>query len=393
MLDISLLEQHIVNSVVSKMHHPEFPELVIYNYTHVAQHDNIWDNVTEQTRGLIVNKITNDVLARPFRKFFNLNTSFRSETQEANLPAVAPTVLEKLDGSLGILYYYDGKSSIATRGSFTSDQAKWANKWYNQHCSKIWFDSAKANQPKEIQWPEGYTPLFEIIYKENRIVVDYGSYEGLVLLGLVNIETGFELPYSDIVNYGRNNGFRVAERYPMFDLEKCKSFAETNREGFVLQYWPNKAPVPLRLKVKTVEYTRLHKIITGMNPKGIWEHLSGGYDSNAIWANTTPQFTDWAIGWIRTFENLYKELERNAFLAFGEICAQILQLPTYAQLDARALRKHYAMAIQERPYQLQGILFTMLSGKGFRKEIWKNLEPKIQGKDVFIRDVDSFNGV
>src|SRR5208337_116 len=102
-----------------------------------------------------------EVIARPFRKWFNLNTSFRPETLEANLPSWKPRVLEKLDGSLGILFWYGGQKRpyIATRGSFASDQAIWATNWYRAKFGN-WpiADSAK--------WPKDYTPLFEIIYKE-----------------------------------------------------------------------------------------------------------------------------------------------------------------------------------------------------------------------------------
>ena len=36
----------------------------------------------------------------------------------------------------------------------------------------------------------GKTYLFEIIYPENRIVVDYGDYKGLVLIDVIDNETG-----------------------------------------------------------------------------------------------------------------------------------------------------------------------------------------------------------
>ena len=389
MLDKELLAKHLMMGVVSVMKHPNHPELSIYNYTHVAQHENMWDNVTEQCRGLIVNNQTDEVLARPFRKFFNLNTNFRSETWENNLPLEAPSVLEKLDGSLGILYDLEGDSFIATRGSFWSDQARWATNWLTLH--------EMSGQIKG--WPEGYTPLFEIIYKENRIVVDYGDFEGLVLLGLVRIFDGAELPPHEVCKIGLQNGLRVAKTSDLRSVGECKSYQVTNTEGFVLQYWSKGKTAPLRIKVKTEEYTRLHKIITGMNAKGIWEHLSQGYDSDAIWANTTPQFAEWAIGYIRMFKNMYKELETNALLAFGEIYAHVSEVRSASErssnsgMDARALRKLYAMAIQEKPARYHPILFSILKGDGYKAQIWKQLEPKITGKEVYIRDADSFNGI
>jgi RNA ligase len=385
MLDVNLLHKYWVERIVSKQTHPEHKNLEIYNYTHRAQHENIWDNITEQCRGLIVDSNTGDVLARPFRKFFNLNTSFKPETMEENLPYKKPDcILEKMDGSLGILYPYNNKQYIATRGSFSSDQARWANTWWDR------LAFYNTGYP---EFPKGYTPLFEIIYKENRIVVDY-QFEGLVLLGLVQIETGFELPFTEVCEVARRNGLQSPKSIEG-SLEEITSRQESNTEGFVLQFWCRKAPVPLRLKVKTEEYKRLHKIITGTNPKGIWEHLKEGGDPDALWANTNSQFFHWCQGWINTFQRMYKELEDETLKAFGRVCANVSETlySTHGTLDAPAIRGAHAVLIQQEQVHYQPILFAMLSGKGYKKQIWKSLEPKIQGKDVFLRNGDEFNGI
>lgn len=386
LLDTNLLKDHIFKGVVSEMKHPDYPELKIYNYSHVAQHDNIWDNVTEQCRGLIVNSSTNEVLARPFRKFFNLNTSFREETQEANLPAWKPRILEKLDGSMGILFYYNNRIHIATRGSFASDQAIWANNWVLEHY--------KSNGPMD--WPEGHTPLFEIIYKENRIVVSY-EFEGLVLLGLVNIENGFELSPEEVSSWGNRNGIRVAKEYLNLTIKECQSDATPNREGFVLQYWTQKDSAPLRLKIKTEDYVRLHKVITGLNPKGIWEHLAARYDPEALWrpAIHNKPFVDWCTGWIKTFQDMYEKWEQEAIRQFGSVAIKAIRESNNIspKPDERAIRKIWALAIQQEPSYLHQVLFACLSGSDWKAQIWKKLEPKIEGKEVHIRNGDQFNGI
>lgn len=53
-------------------------------------------------------------VARPFPKFFNLDEAIANGEQ---LPAEAFEVTEKLDGSLGILYWLDGEPRLATRGT------------------------------------------------------------------------------------------------------------------------------------------------------------------------------------------------------------------------------------------------------------------------------------
>lgn len=384
-LDVNKLKEHVLMGHISQMWHHRNPYLCIYNYTHICQHDNIWDEVTELTRGLIVDDLSGEILARPFRKFFNLNTSFRPETLEENLPAFKPRVLEKLDGSLGILYHYNDATgsnipAIATRGSFASDQAKWATEWYQKNLYNF-------HEPAE--WPEGYTPLFEIIYKENRIVVDY-DYEGLVLLGLVNIKTGFELSPEEVQSYAYRNNIRCVREHPGLDLIACKSDRTPNTEGFVLQYWSNKAPIPLRIKIKNEDYCRLHKIITGLNPKGIWEHLMNGFEPKALWwtATSKPEFVRWCQGWIETFQKLFLDTEKRATMAFGKACVRLHK-------NGQNSKKDYALIFQENldDADLLSVLYAMRDGKDYKKLIWKQLEPKMDGKEAYIKNADTNNGI
>ena len=48
----------------------EFP-LDIYNYTRATVHENWWDEVTSICRGVIINRETGEIVARPFEKFHN----------------------------------------------------------------------------------------------------------------------------------------------------------------------------------------------------------------------------------------------------------------------------------------------------------------------------------
>src|SRR5690606_36552854 len=103
----------------------------------------------------------------PFGKFFNLGEM--PETRLENLPKENYTVTEKMDGSLGIIYNYKGKWRVATRGSLSSEQAKRAEQILTK------YDMSEI--------PINFTILVEIIYPENKIVVNYGNEEKLVVLG------------------------------------------------------------------------------------------------------------------------------------------------------------------------------------------------------------------
>jgi len=89
-------------------------------------------------------------------------------------------VTNKEDGSLGILYPVpSGGYAVATRGSFASDQALWATAWFRKYADYGYFN------PK-------YTYLFEILASWNRIVLSY-DWEGLVLIGIIDKETGSDV--------------------------------------------------------------------------------------------------------------------------------------------------------------------------------------------------------
>ena len=108
------LEQYSRTGQLFKQDHRTLP-LSIWNYTPEVQYGQLWDEVTLQCRGLVTDKEGN-VVAYPFKKFFNIEENKHTPTENFE-------VYEKMDGSLGILFFYEGKWVVATRGSFTSEQA------------------------------------------------------------------------------------------------------------------------------------------------------------------------------------------------------------------------------------------------------------------------------
>src|ERR1035437_7685526 len=211
LIDTDLLAKHIEDGYVDECFHDTFP-LRMLTYGRQAVHENLWDDVTTRCRGLIVHRDTGEVVARPFFKFFNLGTAGMPETDPSTWTEPfsqdrigEPEVWEKMDGFLATLYKWEGESYIASKGSFHSTHAKWATAWYRAH---VGVAEGEAN------WPEGYTPVFEGICSSLRIVVGY-EYEGLVLLALVNNETGEEAPRLSVLQYAQMNGVKVPNIYGM----------------------------------------------------------------------------------------------------------------------------------------------------------------------------------
>jgi len=337
------LEQYSRTGHLFKQVHRTLP-LSIWNYTPEVQYGQFWDEITLQCRGLVTDNEGN-VVARPFKKFFNIEEGKHTPTEEFE-------VFEKMDGSLGIVFKYNDEVIYATRGSFASDQAKWMANYGN------------GNNFKDIL-VEGFTYLFEIIYPENRIVVDYNGEEKLVLLGIINTETGEEVPHNDLFE-----GFDVVKKYDgVRDYSELKSKVEQNAEGFVVRFSNGD-----RMKIKGEEYLRLHKIMTNVSTTGVWEFLANGGDVNEFLKDVPDEF--------------YKKVKEYADrLNYGhyqvsEQCGKVhdyFRYGKYGDREVEPTKKEYAehvMKYSHPPYR--SVMFAMWDGKPYDKLIWNILKPQFK---------------
>lgn len=366
-LDTRLLDEHIRQGHISVKSHPTLP-LNIYNYTPECQFGNHWDNVTEQCRGLIAD-FDGNIIARPFRKFFNLNTSYRDETVELNLPNWTPEVTDKADGSLGLFWSYRGQFGIATRGSFTSDQALWATDWIKDQWW-VW----------QITTDKSHTYLFEIIYPENRVVVKY-DFSGLVLLSIVNNFDGTEWRNSDL-NYGWRKITRVIDSFPYTSIQDLVESNRENAKGYVLT-WHRPAAAPFRVKVKFEEYLRLHKLMTGMNPKALWELLRAEQSLDAILHDVPDEFYQWVTSWR---DNLQAQFDRHEFRAL-----QAFEKLGGLDIDPKdkEARKQFALRVAPIYGPLKSALFAMLDRRDYRDIIWKEIKPRGDTDVPFRQEVEA----
>ena len=341
------IKPYIEKRLVSEQVHPENEDVRIFNYTQTCQFDRAWDDITRQCRGLILNVATGEVIARPFPKFFN----YAEHVQNAwPVPNDTPIVTDKLDGSLGILYILNGKAWIATRGSFTSDQAMWATKWWRENV-----EEGELIEP-------GLTNLFEIIYPENRIVVNY-DYSGLVHLTTLDNETGLpvDVLWSDPV--------RSVKTIPATDVEQLMKMDEPNSEGFVI-FYPKEN---VRMKIKFPEYVRLHKIVTGVSEIGIWEIMKDNGDFTPLLEKVPDEFHKWV-----------SETREKLWAAFGFIATKAVLEFTRIQKKSPADRKAWAEEIKKMEHP--GIGFALLDDKDYKQIIWKMIRP--HGPRVFKTDID-----
>lgn len=240
------LELDIKNGMV---HTRDCGSLRQYTYSRQCVYERAWTPTALMARGLILNPRDKKVVATPFLKFFNLGEG------DGVIPILPFNTYEKVDGSL-IIAFHDGNYwSCATKGSFTSDQAYWAMRKLSDY----------GVEKLDI----GTTYLFEAVYRENKIVVDY-PYEDLVLLGAYDLN-GIEYSYDWLIITAQRIGCRVVKCFEFNDvwdvLGNVKGMTK-DQEGFVL-HWPNGH----RLKVKGEEYLKIHRAISGLTPLEVWRRM------------------------------------------------------------------------------------------------------------------------
>ena len=260
----ALLMQRIEEGYVNVNQHKKFP-LAIYTYSKSATFDYVWDEATCKCRGLIVDLRDMTILARPFEKFFNV--AEKAGITREQFPTTSPIITDKLDGNLITLYKWQSSWYAASKGSFHSEHADWANEWLARNATEL------AHFPREYHWPEGYTPVFEMIAEDlEHHVVHYGSEAaGLYLISLVNTTTGEEVSADVKATWASINDVPEIPQLAI-SLEKALTDNEKNAEGYVLA-WPRPGQTPVRVKVKFPEFLRLQKLVHNIGPKEILDYM------------------------------------------------------------------------------------------------------------------------
>jgi len=329
--------------------HPTL-DLVIWNYTEQVQFSREWTPLLLKCRGLVTNT-KGDFIAKSFDKFFNYE-EIANSPEVMNMICNQPYIIqEKLDGSMGMMFWYQGQWIFATRGSFESDQAKWAEKWMWENFKESDFDTT-------------FTYIFEIIYKDNRIVVLYEE-------EMCKFITAF-------LGYDEMNGplFRntLMENVPLkyyLDTRKGKAnFIESeymnlkshnfkNKEGYVLRFKDD-----YRVKIKFEDYIRLHKVMTNLSTLSIWEILKDGGKVEDILKDVPDEIYDKIKDFERGLENKTKMINMTSWLDYMEVILK----------TGEDDRKEFAFQASKKKYPV--ILFRMLDKKDYKDIIWKTIKPK-----------------
>jgi RNA ligase len=119
----------------------------------------------------------------------------------------------------------------------------------------------------------------------------------------------------------------------------------------------------LAMKIKGEEYVRLHRILTNISNRDIWEYLKDGKPLDEILDKVPDEFYDWVKQTkeelLTQFETLDKEYQW-IFKIINRVHG----------IENRGVFASYA-----KMYKHPNLLFNMLDGKEYTEQIWKLIYP------------------
>ena len=335
-IDNNILKEYKDNGLLYCSEHPTLP-LIIWNYSQKVQYEGLWDDITLECRGLVTDQVGN-IVSRGFSKFFNIE-------ENKHVPTDTFEVFEKLDGQYIAVFWYNGEMVINSRGSFTSVYVDVARKLLDEK-----YPHFKTFAEKNL------TYCFELIGFE-QIVVSYPEPD-VILTGIFQIGNEQCLPTVDEPNH--YFGCKVVKKFIGLDWKNIKQLNWKNSEGFVVRFSNGN-----RCKIKFEDYIRLHRIMTNISEKKIWQALKDGKPLTEYLEDVPDEF----FNEVREIEDelwdKYSDIELDS-----EMIANCLS-------KSGLTRKQIAQDILNRRPKTSSIIFAMLDGKDYSKMIWEQLEPPV----------------
>lgn len=313
--------------------------------------------IVRECRGLVLNLDTHDVVARSFNRFFNWG-----EVQEemADFDFNDFIVQSKEDGSLVLLYHFDGHWHANTRGSFADANIQFQDfTWQNAFCRAL---AVKSLDELE-GLVEGITYVCEFCSPWNKVVRTYDKPQMYLLTAFRGLQ---ELGYHEVDELAGDTFIRPA-RYDFHSIEEIQSFlheqaeSDPTFEGVVMRDSAGR-----RWKVKSATYLGLHKMRgegdNMFNPKHLLPFVMTGEENELLLY--FPEVSE-------TFYKLKCKVQE-MYISTLEMWAD--------NWDTRD-QKSFALKVKDHPFS--GILFSVRKKHGDEqtskklKQEWRDSEKVI----------------
>lgn len=329
--------------------HKTFPNLYSLKYDMIESP--MGERIVQEARGIILDSADRwNVVARPFDKFFNIG-----EGRAATIDWDTAKVLEKLDGSLMIMYHYDGAWRVASSGTPDASGHAHGSIQYETFADLFWHTFETEGYWLPYEWYSSritdWTFMFELMTPFNRVVVPHETCK-LVLIGARNRVTGEEIPVFDLQrvrtdNHSANEAAHYAgvfKRVKPFDfdshedmMESIPSLDPVVQEGYVVVDGAFN-----RVKIKTPQYVALAHMRDSFNPKAAIEIVRTGETSE-----------------VGTYFPHYKAILDETKVRYDLLVESLST--TYERIKGIEVQKDFALEALKTP--MSDCLFALRKGK------------------------------
>lgn len=321
--------------------------------------------VVRECRALVLHTETKEVVAKSFNRFFN----WGEVADELDLFDFSDFIVQsKEDGSLCIIYWFEGQWHANTRGSFALDKMEFQNfTWREAFCKALGIQDLQDLSAPDIGLDPALTYICEFCSPWNKIVRRYDQPNMYFLTAFRGSE---ELPYLEAVRYVSQMyvDFKHPTVYQFKSIEEIQAFLQEQAakdatfEGVVIRDKDGR-----RWKVKSATYLGLHKLRgegdNMWNPKHLLPFIMAGEEAELL--------------------TYFPEVAPTFYKLKAEVQAEYIKvLETWIDHHEIPEQKEFALSIKGK-CDLTSILFTVRKEHGPKalaehfKAAWREAEGQI----------------
>ncbi|MNK39725.1 RNA ligase [compost metagenome] len=206
--------------------------------------------LVREARGVKYDLVTRQVVSRPYHKFFNIGEKLETQPNKIDW-SKNHVILEKLDGSMLTPLWKASTREIlwmtkrgVTSVAGTAQQFLKDNPQYDAFCRAM--------------TDAGWSPIFEWCTRKQRIIIDYGVKDRMVLTAIRNNITGEYTGYDEMVAVASQWGLDYVRKLPykVTDVDKFINDVRAleGEEGYIVRFDDGSM-----FKIKGEWYCRIHR--------------------------------------------------------------------------------------------------------------------------------------
>lgn len=325
--------------------HKDYPNLKQFKYDQI--NSPMKKQLVQEARGIILDSDNDwNIVAYPFNRFFNY-----SEGRADKINWSSANVLEKVDGSLMFMYFYNGKWEVASSGLPDASGEVLNNELnYRDLFWRTW-DELDYPMPRTNR----HTLIFELSTPKNIVVVPQDE-SMITFIGARDMNLMREVSIDDTYLFPEE--WNRPKKYPIKSEEEavkqCLKMNPMEQEGFVI--------VDLnfnRVKMKSPAYTAIHHLgltkeeilAKGMDLSKYDENLQMKWMLKLIVTNEHDEF----LSYYPQYEKMYTLLRDKYYRLTGDL--EVF----YHEVKDIEGQWNFANKVKDHP--LSGVFFKHRAGK------------------------------